>query len=133
MGAVDRQLVQRLMDEIAVFNVEATGIDDALEFLKTRVGADGELIAGIYGWTWGGTCWLEVLWVRAAARGRGLGSEMLAAAESEARIRRCTQLALTTHTFQAPDFYLRHGFAVVGRLPDYPHGHADLMLRKPLV
>ena len=30
-------------------------------------------MAGVQGWTWGATCWVERLWVRADARHRGLG------------------------------------------------------------
>ena len=127
----DTALAVRLDDEIATFNFDATGIRDAREFAAT-VHERGELVAGVQGWTWGATGWVERLWVRADAGHRGLGSRLLLAVESEARTRGCRQLALTTHTFQAPDFYRRHGFAVVGELPDYPVGHACLLLRKRL-
>ena len=129
---VNRDLVQRLTNELNAFNVKATGIDDDEEFLETRIDSDGRLIAGIYGWTWGGTCWVDALWVHEDHRGRRLGSQLLGTAESVARGRGCGQLALSTHTFQAPNFYRRHGFDVVGRLADYPTGHADLLLRKRL-
>jgi GNAT superfamily N-acetyltransferase len=128
----DGALANRLDAEIAAFNFDATGIRDSRDFAATVRDADGELIAGVQGWTWGATGWVERLWVRADARHRGLGSRLLSAVESEARTRGCSQLALTTHSFQAPDFYRRHGFEVVGELPDYPVGHASLLLRKRL-
>ena len=123
---------QRLLDEIGRSNVEATGIADFHELLRVDYDTDGELLAGIYGWSWGGTCWIEALWVRKDMRRRGLGSRLLAVAEEEARRDDCGQLALDTHTFQAPGFYERHGFEVVGVLPDYPEGHSKLLMRKPL-
>jgi GNAT superfamily N-acetyltransferase len=129
--AADTALAARLDDEIAAFNFDATGIRDARELAAT-VHERGELVVGVQEWTWGATGWVERLWVRADARHRGLGSRPLSKVESEARARGCRRLALTTHSLQAPDFYRRHGFEAVGELPDYPIGHASLLLRKRL-
>jgi GNAT superfamily N-acetyltransferase len=132
MTPEQRALANRLIDEIDEFNMATTGIRDFSELLTVETDADGELRGGIYGWSWGGTCWIEALWVRADARHGGLGSRLLSGAEAAARERGCRQLALDTHTFQAPEFYRRHGFETVGELPGYPVGHSHLLLRKPL-
>jgi GNAT superfamily N-acetyltransferase len=128
----ERAIAQRLMDEINQFNLDTTEIRGFHELLKVETDGDGEVLAGIYGWCWGGTCWIDALWVRDDARRHGLGSRLLDAVEAEARARGCHQLALETHTFQAPAFYQRKGFEIVGTLTDYPIGHAELLLRKPL-
>jgi len=39
---------------------------------------------------------------------------------------------LATHTFQAPGFYRKQGFVEVGRIPDYPRGHAQVWFVKQL-
>jgi GNAT superfamily N-acetyltransferase len=128
----DDGLAARLDAEIAAFNFDATGIRDARDFAAALYDEGGALLAGVQGWTWGAACWVERLWVRADARHRGLGRRLMMAVESEARARGCRQVALTTHSFQAPDFYRRLGFEAVGELPDYPVGHASLLVRKRL-
>jgi GNAT superfamily N-acetyltransferase len=124
--------VRRLDDALYAFNAAATGIDDARELFAELRDPDGELYAGLHGRSWGGTCWIELLWVRDDHRGSGIGTGLMCAAEAEARSRGCTQLALMTHSFQALDFYRRHDFEQVGELEDYPRGHCDVLLRRRL-
>ena len=79
----DDGLRERLNEEINAFNVAATGLaDGALLGIAAREDG-GALVAGLFGWTWGGCGYIEVLWVRADQRGRGLGTRLLAAAERE--------------------------------------------------
>jgi len=96
---------------------------------------DGTMVAGVYGWTWGGCCELQHLWVDEARRGQGLGSRLLDAAEAEAARRGCRQVVLFTHAANAgadEQRYPRRGYELVGRVDDYPVGDAALWYRKPL-
>jgi GNAT superfamily N-acetyltransferase len=128
----DPAAVRRLSDALSSFNAAATGIDDGRELFAELRDDAGELYAGVHGWTWAGTCWIELLWVRDDKRGRGIGTALMVAVEAEARTRGCSQIALMTHGFQAPDFYRRHGFEKVGELKDYPPGSCDYLLRRRL-
>ena len=70
LSEAERATARRLIDEINEFNLEATGIRDFRELLTVETESHGELVAGVYGWSWGGTCWIDALWVREDMRGR---------------------------------------------------------------
>jgi ribosomal protein S18 acetylase RimI-like enzyme len=130
---VDDGLDDALSERINRFNVEATGFDDARRLNAAQRADDGSLEAGISGWSWGGTAYIDYLWVHADLRRAGLGTRLLAAAEVEARARGCAQMIISSHTFQAPDFYRRHGYVEYARTEESPRGHADIHFVKKLV
>jgi GNAT superfamily N-acetyltransferase len=132
VGGADAGLAERLDEEISAFNAAASGHDDARMLSVAVRGGGGDLRAGLYGWTWGGCGYVDLLWVRDDERGAGLGASLLTAAEAEIRSRGCDRVALSTHTFQAPGFYDRLGYTECGRTPGYPHGHDDIHLVKDL-
>ena len=42
----------------------------------------------------------------------------------------CTKVVLSTHSFQAPDFYFKRGYVVTGEFSNYPQGHRSIFLEK---
>lgn len=118
--------------EISAFNAAVTGHIDGRSLCIAVRENGGDLRAGLFGWTWGGCGYIEFLWVRDGDRGSGLGTRILAAAEQEMRRRGCRQVALSTHSFQAPGFYARFGYEECGRTPGYPRGHDHIHLVKRL-
>ncbi len=124
--------VDFLEDRLYEFNSKATGIYDALGLAIFGRDEHGELVAGLCGHTWGGCCEIRQVWVHETQRGHGIGRQLLEMAEAEARRRRCAQITLATHSFQAPEFYRKLGFEVVDTLPEYPRGHQHIRLRKLL-
>ena len=124
--------VEFLEDRLYEFNSAATGIDDGEALAVFARGERGELLAAAAGHTWGGTCEIRQLWVKDELRRRGIGSRLLQEAEAEARQRGCSQLVLNTHSFQAPEFYEKLGYSRVAEIADYPHGHAQILMRKAL-
>jgi len=124
--------VEMLNDHLYRHNAAITGCDDGRSlaiFVRDRAGT---MVAGLHGWTWGGTGFVQAIWIRDDLRGRGLGSKLLAAAEREAVRRGCHEMQLDTHSYQAPDFYRRRGYEAIGELPGWPRASTRIFLRKPL-
>ena len=133
VAAGDPDLDARLSEELGRFNEAASGVGDQRELTVRVLDDAGELVGGLSGWTWGTCAGVAMLWVRDDARGSGWGARLLRAAEDEAVVRGCTQMVLSSFTFQAPDFYRRHGYVETGRTEGLPvAGMADVHLRKTL-
>ena len=126
------QHVRRLQDGIYEFGAQATGIADGRELAVLLRGSDGEVAGGAYGWSWGGTCYIRYLFLPEGMRNQGHGTRIMGIVEQEAVRRGCHQMVLETHDFQAPAFYRRLGFTVVGTVDDYPRGHRYLIMQKRL-
>jgi ribosomal protein S18 acetylase RimI-like enzyme len=124
--------LQFLEDQVNEFNFATTGIRDARLLVFLLRDSGGRISAGLSGHTWGGVAEIRFLWVDESRRHGGVGSRLLQAAEQEARARRCKKIVLSTHSFQAPDFYRRHGYVVAGEYRDYPVGHRSIFLEKTL-
>ena len=127
-----REDIRFLEDTLNAFNAEAAGISDGKLLGIFARAADGSVIGGAFGWSWGGTCYIRYLAVRADMRKQRQGTAVMRAVEAEAKARGCTQIVLETHDFQAPGFYRKLGFEIIGRVADYPRGHAYLTLVKRL-
>lgn len=94
---------------------------------------DGQTIAGgviaeAY-WEW---LYIDLLWVEEQLRGQGFGHLLLIAAEQEAMRLGAKHAYLDTFSFQAPEFYKRHGYEVFGELQDFPVGHTRYFFMKEL-
>jgi len=127
-----REDVAVLDERLYEFNAAASGVHDGRWLAIFVREDDGTIVAGMHGWTWGGTGFVQAIWVHEKLRGRGLGARVLAAAEAEAVRRGCHQMHLDTHGYQAPGFYRRLGYDVIGELPGWPGDNVRIFLRKRL-
>ena len=94
--------------------------------------AGGELIGGLNGiahWRW---LYIRHLWVAATARGDGLGRQLMAAAEAQARALGCVGMYIDTFDPRIAAYYERAGFSRVGEIVDFPPGGQRIYLSKPL-
>jgi ribosomal protein S18 acetylase RimI-like enzyme len=90
------------------------------------------IIGGLTGRTYWRYLDIAFLWVDEKYRGRGLATQLMSAAESEARNRGCRQVFLDTLSFQALGFYQKLGYTEFGRLSGFSGKHDRYWLRKSL-
>lgn len=128
-SADDLRFLENQIDE---FNVEVTNNRDFAPLAIFVRDESRKIIAGISGYTWGGCCEIKLLWVDPDFRRCGYGSRLLQVAEAEARQRGCHLIVLDTYSFQAPLFYPKYGYTVIGTYEDCPSGHRKYYLEKRL-
>lgn len=121
-----------LEDQINRYNIAVTGIDDWQALAIVLRDEQGAIVAGVSGGTWAGYLEVGSLWVAEARRGQGLGRQLLLAAEAEALRRGCTHALLDTHDFQAPAFYQKLGYSLIGAFDGLAGGHARYFMQKRL-
>lgn len=126
------QELEFLEDRLYEFNAAQTGQDDGQLFAFLIRNEQQEIVAGISGWTWAQACEIRELWVHSTWRGQDYGSQLLQAAEQEARTRGCQLILLNSYSFQAPGFYQKFGYKLEWRLSDFPPGHQLCYLVKRL-
>ena len=133
VGESDAALDQQLSAGLDAHNFAATGHSDLRELTVKVEDVDGQLVAGLSGWTWGTCAGIGMVWVREDSRRDGWGARLLAAAEEVARDRGCRQVLVSSFTFQAPDFYRRQGYVEFARSEGIPvEREADVHFRKLL-
>jgi GNAT superfamily N-acetyltransferase len=66
--------VQFLEDRLYEYNTQQTGVDDG-QWLALFLRDDhGTIQAGLKGWTWCGSCYIQTVWVHPDLRGQDIGS-----------------------------------------------------------
>jgi GNAT superfamily N-acetyltransferase len=123
------------------FKVNGKFVGTIVRGCVTEIGAEVPVGTGVTGNIAGGLvaetqfAWLKIsiMAVREDTRDQGIGSALLLAAEAEAQQRGCRYAFVDTMDYQAPAFYERLGYRIVGQIPDWDsHGHAKIYLTKTL-
>jgi GNAT superfamily N-acetyltransferase len=117
---------------IREFNIRQAGDGHAIFLCFALYAPDRSIVGGVIGethWNW---LFISLMWVKDGLRGRGYGHQLLTAVEEEGRKRGATHSYLDTFSFQAPEFYQKHGYQVFGVLEDFPPGHQRYYLTKEL-
>ena len=128
------EAAQAIIDAgLADYNEEQAGYRDAcdLAVLVTDPG-DGRVLGGLLGRTSLGLLFVDLFYLPSDVRRAGVGGRMLRMAEEEALRRGCISAVLFTISFQAPEFYARHGWQEIGRVPCLPAGTSRVVMTKQL-
>jgi predicted ester cyclase/GNAT superfamily N-acetyltransferase len=81
-----------------------------------------QLIAGLTGECFWNSLYVDLLWVDDEYRRQRYGASLLRRAEELAIEHACGSVYLSTFDFQAPAFYAKHGYSVIGELANVPPG-----------
>jgi GNAT superfamily N-acetyltransferase len=122
-----------IRDGLSAYNFEQAGYRDQrpLAILVTDP-RSGEVVGGLLGRTSMGLLYIDRFFLPEGLRRQGLGSRILQAAEDEGAKRGCSRAILSTLSFQAPGFYERQGWQVLGRIDCDPPGHTRFTMTKTL-
>ena len=119
-------------EALSQFNDNCVGNDGHTPLNLVEYDSHGNIIAGILGGTYWGWMYVDILWVHENHRKKGIGTKLLLEAEKEAVRRGCHHVHLDTMSWQAPKFYKKHGYEIIGVLPDIPSGNQKYLLIKGL-
>jgi len=124
--------IQYLGSQLEAYNIEQVGYTDAKRLTLFVRDENGQVIGGLTGWTYWDWLAIDLFWLHEVVRGRGYGTKLLRMAEEEAKNRGCKHVLLDTFSFQAPDFYQRHGYELFGTLAEFAGKHKRYYFRKVL-
>ncbi|MFX1508633.1 MAG: GNAT family N-acetyltransferase, partial [Promethearchaeota archaeon] len=92
--------------------------------------SSGTIVGGVITSMLTGVMHLEVLWIDEIYRGRGYGKALVLQAESIGKKKGYSASQTWTFSFQAPEFYQRIGYKLVGTFDGYIDGITEHILRK---
>jgi GNAT superfamily N-acetyltransferase len=131
--APDAKSLALISDGLDHFNEEVTGVSDRKPLAVLAIDSENNtVLGGLTGRTSLGMLFIDVFFLPKTLRGHGLGSQLLSLAEEEGRRRGCKSAVLYTISFQAPDFYVKHGWKIFGEVPCDPPGTHRIFLSKDL-
>lgn len=105
------------------FNNMHVGPDNHVLLNIVEYDENQNVIAGILGGTYWGWLHIDILWVDENFRSKKIGSRLLIAAENEAKKRGCHSVHVDTMSWQAPEFYKKHGYELISELDNIPNGY----------
>lgn len=120
-----KQIPPAKLNPLLIDFLEQAQIIKAIPTLQTEniafaVEDHGKIIGGMSLKLTGESLHLSLLAVDKKQQNKGLGSQLIQAAEDFARKKQLTTITLTTKSYQALPFYLKHDYQIFAELSDVP-------------
>jgi len=119
-----------ILAPLVAYNQSKTGRSDIRPLIIALDDSEGQVIGGLWGRTAYDWLFVELLFVPDSLRGRGVGTDLMKRAETEALARGCHSAWLDTFEFQARGFYERLGYTCFGEVKNYPVGPRFFMSKQ---
>ena len=124
--------IEFVKNALEKFNNMHVGPDNHLLLNIVEYDENQNVIAGILGGTYWGWLYIDILWVDENFRSKKIGSRLLISAENEAKKRGCHSVHVDTMSWQAPEFYKKHGYELISELDNIPNGYKKFHFIKRL-
>jgi GNAT superfamily N-acetyltransferase len=133
MDRIDEQMSEVIGGGLDRFNDDVAGYADRLPLaVVLKDPATGNVLGGALGRSSLGLLFLDLFYLPPSYRGARWGSRILQMFEDEGRRRGCRSAVLYTISFQAPQFYERHGWRAFGEIACDPAGSSRIFMTKDL-
>ncbi|MCB8819613.1 GNAT family N-acetyltransferase [Microvirga rosea] len=123
-----------IQEQLRDFNrtILAPGLPTEDLAIVIRGSEQGLILGGLWGRTGRGWLSIELIFVPEDLRHNGIGSRLIALAETEGLKRGCHSSWLDTLNPQAAALYERLGYERFGELKDFPAGNSRIFFQKSL-
>ncbi len=120
-GINPEKIRETLHEEIKSFNYPRLGSYELKRFAIYMQDNAKNTIAGLYGFIIDNhkTIRVELVWVKDEFRNQGLGTQLFNELERYAMTHECKVIQASTMEFQAPIFYEKIGFKLLGKIPKW--------------
>jgi len=126
------EVAAELRTRLLRFNELRAGPMNRRDIAATVRDERGQILAGLAGEVFWNSLYVHLLWVDEPYRRQGYGARLLRHAERLAIEASCDCVYLSTFEFQAPGFYAKQGYSVIGELPEVPKGSRRQWFAKTL-
>lgn len=134
----DLQTGEHIKHKLIEYNLQKSGFpegpvaESVCLVIKTPedhiVGGINATVKPIWGW-----CHIDTFWIDEQYRHCGYGSRLIKQIEEIAKQKHCKTIQLETSSFQAPEFYKKQGYELIGSMEILPVGSFRYFFTKSIL